>query len=392
MIDRSGEGAEIASPPLCCREKTGTEGRAERKMECLSLDYKSAGVDGRKRFAMTARVREALYGQFKNAGGCVAVITCGRSEFYFTCAKKEAETILRTVFGAETDAFRFYEDEQALQHLFALTAGLCSMLVGEDEILGQVREGYETARKSGMTGRLDAVFQSALSCGKKVRSRTGISSQACSLATLAANAVFSFKEGRKEVLVIGAAGKIGGSVLKNLAAGKNTEITATLRTHAFTAEAAGVRTIPYESRYTALNDADCVVCATASPHTVLQADEVRRGLKEEKARLFIDMAVPPDIDAAVAEIPGCTLLGIDGFLAQAEENNRKKEKAKEQACLIVEECVAEFLADEAARENAEKIRGLGDEQRRALYALRKEDPRAFVEKMKEQKEGVARNE
>ncbi len=361
-------------------------------MKCLSLDYRSAGVAGRRKFAMTDRLQEQLYREFRSVGGCVAIVTCGRSEFYFLCAREQAETILQTVFGESTEEFRFYGDGLALRHLFELAAGLCSMLVGEDEILGQVRDGYEAARKNGMTEKWDAVFQAAIACGKKVRSETGISSQACSLATLAANAVFAFKSGHKKVLLIGATGKIGGSVLKNLAAGKNVELFATLRTHAFEAEAEGVRLISYEERYGILDEADCIVSATASPHTILQAEGVRENLHVLKPRLFVDLAVPPDIDPAVAEIGGCTLLGIDGFRAKADENNRKKQKAVQEAGTIVEDCIAEFLADDAARRYAERLAELGEAERRALYALRKSDPRKFVRELEQRGDFGAENE
>ena len=361
-------------------------------MKCLSLDYRSAGVAGRRKFAMTNRLQEQLYSEFRSVGGCVAIVTCGRSEFYFLCTREQAETILQTVFGESTEEFRFYGDGLALRHLFELAAGLCSMLVGEDEILGQVRDGYEAARKNGMTEKWDAVFQAAIACGKKVRSETGISSQACSLATLAANAVFAFKSGHKKVLLIGATGKIGGSVLKNLAAGKNVELFATLRTHAFEAEAEGVRLISYEERYGILDEADCIVSATASPHTILQAEGVRENLHVLKPRLFVDLAVPPDIDPGVAEIGGCTLLGIDGFCAKADENNRKKQKAVQEAGAIVEDCIAEFLADDAARRYAERLAELGEAERRALYALRKSDPRKFVRELEQRGDFGVENE
>lgn len=361
-------------------------------MKCLSLDYRSAGVEGRRKFAMTNRLQEQLYREFRSVGGCVAIVTCGRSEFYFLCTREQAETILQTVFGESTEEFRFYGDGLALRHLFELAAGLCSMLVGEDEILGQVRDGYEAARKNGMTEKWDTVFQAAIACGKKVRSETGISSQACSLATLAANAVFAFKSGHKKVLLIGATGKIGGSVLKNLAAGKNVELFATLRTHAFEAEAEGVRLISYEERYGILDEADCIVSATASPHTILQAEGVRENLHVLKPRLFVDLAVPPDIDPGVAEIGGCTLLGIDGFRVKADENNRKKQKAVQEAGAIVEGCIAEFLADDAARRYAERLAELGEAERRALYALRKSDPRKFVRELEQRGDFGAENE
>lgn len=351
-------------------------------MNCLSLDFRRAEVTLREKFAFSQRVRAEICSAFSEYGGCVPIVTCNRTEVYFHCEQPEAEEILYHFSGVRTKKFAFYAGEFCLRHLFELAAGLCSMLVGEDEILGQVRTCYEYARSLGATNGLDAPFQAALACGKKVRTQTHISSMACSVTTLAANKVFSFKKGKKNVLLVGASGKIGNSVLKNLLSSDDVTVIATTRSHEFSAQAEGVKAVPYEERYRYLDGADCVVSATSSPHVVFEKDRVRTALRARRERLFIDLAVPQDIDPQVGELPGCTVVGIDAFRTAAQENNVRKRNAAAQAEILVGELLSEYLADEAAREGAELLASLDEETRKSQYVLRRQDPRAFTEQVR----------
>ena len=263
------------------------------------------------------------------------LVTCNRTEFYFNRPREEAPL----PFG-ERDAalFRFYEGLAAEEHLFRLAAGLESMLVGEDEILGQIRNCYEESRLAGAAEGLHEVFQAALACGKRVRSETAISSAACSIATLAVNEVLRMKRGEKNVLLVGATGNIGGSVLKNLLSSGDVRVTAT------------------------------------SP------EKISRRIKQEKERLFIDLSVPPDIEGAVGRLGGCRLVGIDDLREAAEENNRKKCAAVKEAERIVAECLLSFRAHEAARRNAAFFSGIPESERKALFLLKKESPELFIDR------------
>ena len=338
-------------------------------MQCFYLDHERAGIAVREKYAFPAGVRAALCAALA-AGGCVPLVTCNRTELYFGGAAEEA----RRALSAFCDPAPFTLcGEGAERRLFLLAAGLLSMLVGEDEVLGQLRDSYEFARLRGATAGLDAAFQAALSCGKRVRAETGISSFACSVATLAANAVFSF--GAKQVLMVGATGKIGGAVLKNLLSA-GVLVTATARSHDFSAQAEGVLSVPYAERYACLRQADCVVCCTASPHLVLGLDGLKAAFADGKPRLLIDLAVPPDIDPRAAELPGVRLIDIDGFRAAAAENNQKKREAAVRAAALAEECLLDYRAGEACRRLADRLAAHPD--REALYRLRKCDPAAFL--------------
>lgn len=338
-------------------------------MQCFYLDHERAGIAVREKYAFSAGVRAALCAALA-AGGCVPLVTCNRTELYFGGCAEQA----RRALSAFCDSAPFTLcGEGAERRLFLLAAGLLSMLVGEDEVLGQLRDSYEFARLRGATAGLDAAFQAALSCGKRVRAETGISSFACSVATLAANAVFSF--GAKHVLMVGATGKIGGAVLKNLLSA-GVLVTATARSHDFSAQAEGVLSVPYAERYACLRQADCVVCCTASPHLVLGLDGLKAAFADGKPRLLIDLAVPPDIDPRAAELPGVRLIDIDGFRAAAAENNQKKREAAVRAAALAEECLLDYRAGEACRRLADRLAAHPD--REALYRLRKCDPAAFL--------------
>lgn len=339
-------------------------------MQCFYLDHERAGVAVREKYAFPAGVRAALCAALA-AGGCVPLVTCNRTELYFGGCAEQARRALSAF--CDPAPFTLCGGEEAERRLFLLAAGLLSMLVGEDEVLGQLRDSYEFARLRGATAGLDAAFQAALSCGKRVRAETGISSFACSVATLAANAVFSF--GAKQVLMVGATGKIGGAVLKNLLSA-GVLVTATARSHDFSAQAEGVLSVPYAERYARLRQADCVVCCTSSPHLVLGLDGLKAAFADGKPRLLIDLAVPPDIDPRAAELPGVRLIDIDGFRAAAAENNQKKREAAVRAAALAEECLLDYRAGEACRRLADRLAAHPD--REALYRLRKCDPAAFL--------------
>ena len=389
----------------------------------------------RRLFAFAPAARAALRAALRPAGGCVVLVTCGRTEVYSAAPRERLEDAVLAAAGlpcplAETPCpppgarqnvtaetlsappgarqnvtaetlsappgarsapsagqgapfapaggafpFCFYEGAAAEEHLFALAAGLRSMLAGEDEILGQVRAAYEESRAAKDAAGLGAPFQAAIACGKRVRAETAISSLACSVATLAAAEVAAF--GAERVFMIGATGKIGGAVLKNLLS-KGLRVAATVRSHAYFAAAEGAEAVPYEERYARLDGADAVVCCTASPHAVLEADKVRRALRTPRPRLFIDLAVPPDIEEGVGALPLCRLVGIDGFAAAAAENNAKKAGDIAKAGEIVRECLRGFAASCAARRLLARPSALSPAEREALLRLRRADPAVFV--------------
>lgn len=320
-------------------------------MYCISVNYKNSDVNIRKKLAFSESVQKNFLAEFitdENVSECLIVCTCNRTELYF-CGNEQsvsiAENLLSRYCGIDCDLLKkhlylFYADK-AVSHLFRVASGIESMVIGEDEILGQIKLAYTSAKDMGMTGyELNMTFQSAMACAKKIKTQTALSKTSVSTATLAGNEIAHFKD-RVNVLVIGATGKIGTTLVKNLLSYKNVTVTATSRKHkAQTVQnRQSIAIADYADRYSYIDSADCVVSATASPHYTITYYDLKQSIKTDKPRLFIDLAVPPDIDSTVEQIKDLRLIGIDYFEKLAKGNNELKldsvESAKE---IIREEC------------------------------------------------------
>lgn len=318
-------------------------------MYCISVNYKNSDVNIRKKLAFSENVQKELLTELingKTVSECVILCTCNRTELYF-CGNEDSlntvQNLLSNYSGIECDLLKkhlylFYSDK-AVMHLFRVVSGIESMVIGEDEILGQIKLAYTMAKDLGMTGyELNMTFQSAMACAKKIKTQTALSKTSVSTATLAGNEIAHFKD-RVNVLVIGATGKIGTVLVKNLLSHKNVSVIATSRKHS--AESvqtkANITIANYADRYSYMDFADCVVSATASPHYTVTYYDLKKNIKTDKPRLFIDLAVPPDIDGSVAEIKGLKLIGIDYFEKLAKNNNELKLDSVESAKEIIKE-------------------------------------------------------
>lgn len=195
--------------------------------------------------------------------------------------------------------FLFYDDK-AISHLYNVVSGIDSMVIGEDEILGQIKRAYAFAQRCKTTGyELNTVFQAAIACAKRIKTETALSKTSVSMATLAANEVARLGE-NVSVMVIGATGKIGTSLVKNLVSHKNISIITTLRNHNNDLTYRNdVSAVEYNDRYKYIDKVDCLISATSSPHYTITYYDLQKCLKENKNRFFIDLAVPPDIDREI---------------------------------------------------------------------------------------------
>ena len=357
-------------------------------MECISISFRSAPEEIRRHFAFPAgetgiKEREAF---LEAAGEAVLLSTCNRTEVYAAGegSLERLEALLAQKSGMEVAQVkriaRRFVGEKACAHLYRVACGMDSMVVGEDEILGQVRSAYLFSAERGRCGQeLNAVFQGALACAKKIKTQTLLSKTSVSVATLACAEIFRFEKlcgqaagmaegtdapgtGREtpfggrnagphaeenfQVLLVGGSGKVGGSVLKNLLGRESVHVYATRRSHGLgERESSRLSIVDYRDRYRFLERADVIVSATESPHytfTAGEAQEYLRRSREEKPRLFIDLAVPADIDRQIASLLGCRVVGMDDFERLAEENNRKKQQAVLDAGALLEEELEEL--------------------------------------------------
>ncbi len=278
---------------------------------------------------------------------CVLLSTCNRTEIYVQGEENRfpgLEEILADFSGSESEQIRNlarrYHGRKALRHLFRVVCGMESMVLGEDEILGQTRDAYMSAMEAGHTGfELNSAFQAALACAKRVKTETMISKTAVSVATLAASEVARMPLSHKTVLLMGSSGQMGSIILKNLLSQKNVRIIATVRSHNGICQSGGgeVTHVDYQERYAALEEADAVISATASPHYTLTAGRVQKAIRTWKERLFLDISMPPDLDAQIGKLAHCRLVALDDVKGLARENNRRKQQAFAVAEEILEE-------------------------------------------------------
>lgn len=319
-------------------------------MECISISHKTASSGEREKFYIPKEKAGDFLRSIRAVTGveqCVLLSTCNRTEVYVQGEEnrfRELEEVLSSVSGSDGEQIRNlarrYQGRKALQHLFRVVCGMESMVLGEDEILGQTRDAYMAAKEVGCTGyELNSAFQAALACAKRVKTETMLSKTAVSVATLAASEVAHLPLPHKTVLLMGGSGQMGGIILKNLLSQKNVRIIATVRSHNGICQTGGtqVEHVDYQNRYAVLEEADAVISATASPHYTLTAGRVREAIRTPKERLFLDISMPPDLDAEIGNLAHCRLVALDDIKRLAETNNRLKQQAFADAEEILEE-------------------------------------------------------
>ncbi len=331
-------------------------------MHCISVTYRTAPVDVREKFAWSNRAIDQLQNEdiVKNSEyGMVVLSTCNRSEIYFSSdiGMDTMERLIKEYREIDDDTFDQYtveyKDEDAAKHLFEVTSGMDSMVLGEDEIQRQVKDAYQFAHELGTTGlEMNMLFQGALRCSRTIKASTDIKYLPVSMGTLTANyaAEFAKKLGRRATaLVIGATGKIGSVVVKDMIDLDCFDIYCAMRQHHVDFgddDLNGkVTEINYDDRYSIMNDADIVISATRSPHCVIKKDSVEANIDDHKERLMIDLAIPRDIEPEVAEIEGVQLYDVDFIKNMAEENNRRKAELREDMEKTIDKIFKEVKAD-----------------------------------------------
>jgi glutamyl-tRNA reductase len=246
------------------------------------------------------------------------------------------------------------------------------MVIGEDEILRQVKEAYQLSLNNKSTNNeLNLAFQGALNSAKLIKTDTKLSNTPVSIGTLTVNKIVDFLETHNgsTVLIVGITGQMGSIVAKNLYL-KNCTILGTIRSHDKVKDLfinrENIQLIAYKDRYQYLANADVIVSATTSPHYTFNFNEVAGVLKKGTcSKLFIDLAVPCDIDKDIMELQGMELVDIDYFEKASLENNQLKLKELDKARLLLDNCMDEILKNIYFQEfypSIEKINTIIDEK------------------------------
>ena len=357
----------------------------------VGTSHRLSPVEVRERVAFDLEGSAELARRMAGGGEAVCLSTCNRTELYLVDADPEAaeSRASEALLGDEVELYRM-TDEAAALHLFRVAAGLDSLVPGEGEILGQVRDAYEAGAHGPV---LDRLFREALRVGKKVRTETAINESPASVSSAAAalaQQVFGDLAGCR-VLLIGA-GEVSELAARALAARGATISAVTSRTEANAqrlAEAFDAQAVPFDCLGEELERADVVVSSTASPEPVLSPDKVpdRKG----RPLFVIDLAVPRDVDPAVARLEDCYLYDIDDLQAVVRESLSGRRREAERAEAIVEREAERFRDWQASlhvvpaiaslRERAESIRsgelakaegrleGLSESERRTVESL-----------------------
>ncbi len=331
----------------------------------IGCDHTSAPLALRERLAITAeQLPEALEELGSLADGCAVLSTCNRTEVWLAGASGErlaqVPAVLARHSGLEAteldSCLRLYRDEAAVRHLFRVASGLEALVVGETQIIAQVKDAYQAAVAAGTSGEILApLFQQALRVAKRVHSETAVGQAAVSVAYAAvalAREVLGPLTGRG-VLLLGA-GELAELCLVHLKEAGIGQVLIANRTFAKAESLAsrlGAEAIPFTQAAVDLARVDMVIGSTGAPHAVLDRDDVERMMaKRDGRRLFIfDLAVPRDIAADAASVPGVELFHIDHLRQVVAKNVDGRRQAARAASRLVDQAVQSYLADQQGR-------------------------------------------
>ncbi|MGC1422954.1 MAG: glutamyl-tRNA reductase [Terracidiphilus sp.] len=299
----------------------------------IGINHKTAPIELRERIAISRDdlpdATRALAAQ-PGVSECMIVSTCNRVEMLAAVESPDTDLtmFLHNHFGLDQAllAPHIYQhrDQLAVRHLFRVAASLDSMVVGEPQILGQVKEAFAAARAAGtVSGQLEHLLQSAFAAAKRVRTETAIGSNSVSIASVAvelARKIFGSLQGRTVFLV--GAGKMSELAARHLVqqgAGAILVTNRTLERARQLAEPFDGRVIPFEKLYETATEADIVISSTGAPHPIFRKEHGQQFMHRRRNRpmFFIDIAVPRDVDPAMNKVEGIFVYDIDDLQAVA---------------------------------------------------------------------------
>ncbi len=327
------------------------------------LSHKTAPVEMRERVAFPETELDEVLERLllkPHLNEAVILSTCNRCEVYAVCDDIESgkEDIVsfvcrdRNVGRDELEAhLYFHHSEAVVHHLFRVSASLDSMMVGEAQILGQVKEAYNQAFEAdAVSSVFNRMFRAALAAGKAVHTETEIGESAVSISYAAvelAKRIFEDLSGRT-VMVVGA-GEMSELTVKHLVSNGVTSVIVTNRTHERAVELAdslGGRAIRCNAIVQALEQADIIISSTGSPHFISRREDVAAAMRKRRHRpiFFIDIAVPRDIDPNVNKVENAFLYDIDELKDVVDANVGERMREAKRGEVIVDREVAAFLA------------------------------------------------
>ncbi len=320
----------------------------------LGVNHKTTPLAVREKLALSAGYEEPLQllGQVQELREYYLLSTCNRVEVLFTCrdVERAQQRVLELLFGQavtaeELDRYVYrYVNDAAVEHLFLVAASLDSMIVGEAQILGQLKEAYRHATKIGSSGFiLNKVLHKSFSVAKRVRTETRIGANAVSISYAAvelARKIFGDLAGKKVMLV--GAGEMAELAAEHLVGQGVAEVVVanrTLQRAVNLARCYNGRAVSLEELLDQLQHVDIIISSTGSPDLILHKEDVRPVMRERRNRplFFIDIAVPRDLDPAINDLDNVYLYDIDDLHNVVEMNKSERDKEAVRAQRIVAE-------------------------------------------------------
>src|SRR5271165_4670087 len=327
----------------------------EPTLMVVGLNSRTAPVAVRERFCMDENRRCEALVQLSRAEGIeevIVVATCDRTEFWLwandvTLAANSAMRLLGSEYGLKLCEWKhFYRllDEASLLHILRVASSLDSMVVGEPEVVAQVKESWQQAQKVGATGRfLDAVLQKALSVSERVHRETAIGQALVSIPYAAvelARQILGTLDNKK-VLLLGAGSmsevSVRGLLQHGVSSANVSVINRTLEQAADLAAKLGVAAVPFEERWQHMQESDIIISSTSCPHTVLSREEAELLMRGRKGRPLViaDIALPRNIDPAVRNVEGIFLYDLDDLESVSDNDAQKRVAAAAEAQKIL---------------------------------------------------------
>lgn len=363
----------------------------------MGLNHKTAPVEARELFSIPpANAKDALLhlDNYEALTEAAILSTCNRSEFYAVAENSEdgfkaMREFIFDITGADYEAEKYlfyFEGEKAITHLFRVAASLDSLIIGEGQILSQVKAAYTLAKEANATGTvLNLIFHDAITIGKRVRTETKIAFQSVSVSYAAVELAKKKLNGLlgKQALLYGA-GKMAHLTAEHLKAHGIKQIYVANRsfdTATKLAQEIGGEAILLKDALTVAKDVDVIVTSTGAPHYVIRPWETRKLMAKRKDRplFFIDIAVPRDVDPEVSEIPGVILYNIDALESVVDDHV----KDREQEAQIAEKMVAKEVDHIVKRLKYLTFRPLMAELTERAEAIREREVRRALSKFGE---------
>jgi len=375
----------------------------------IGLNYKTAPVELRERLAVPeADIQSILQAQIANPAIREAALlsTCNRVEMTLVTHDPDAAIALAHEWFAQKASMPLadvvehlyaYTTDAAIRHLFSVAAGLDSLVLGEPQILGQVKASYELALEAKTAGHiLHRLYQSTFAAAKRARSETSIGRQAVNISSCAvelAKRIFGDLAG-KTVLLVGA-GEMAELAATHLKANGCKEILVANRT----LERARKLAVEFEGHALTMDElpeymerADIVISGTGASTYVLLPEDVKPAMKKRGGQpvFFVDIAVPRDIDPRIADIAGAYVYDIDDLQQVVQGNQKNREKEAEQAKVLIEEDANAFLSWLKSLESVPLIRGIQQQVEQARLEEVEKSKRYLKDLSPEQAEAVER--